>query len=308
MKVLSLFDGMSCGQIALQKAGIPVNAYFSSEIDKFAMKVAGDNFPFMRAMGDVTNVRAELLPGIDLLIGGSPCQGFSFAGKQLNFEDPRSKLFFEYVRLKKALKPEFFLLENVIMKKECVDIISEYLGVEPIMINSALVSAQNRKRLYWTNIKVQQPEDKKIFLKDVIEDGSIIQRGRGFNKGNIFTEKSPTLTSHYWEQNNHVLVHNIYGGFKENHCRVFEGKSPTLRANSGGGAMPSVFHGTKEQALAMPLPELRKHIRKLTVTECKRLQTVPDDYLMNVSDTQAYKMLGNGWTVDVIAHIFKGIK
>jgi DNA-cytosine methyltransferase len=152
MNVLSLFDGMSCGQIALKKLGIQVDNYFASEIDKHAIAVTMHNFPNTIQLGDVTKVFAKDLPKIDLLIGGSPCQGFSFAGKQLNFDDPRSKLFFEFVRLLEETKPKYFLLENVLMKKEYEQIITDHLGVEPIFINSALVSAQNRKRLYWTNI------------------------------------------------------------------------------------------------------------------------------------------------------------
>ena len=148
MQVLSLFDGMSCGQIALDKAGIQVDHYYASEIDKYAMKVAKENYPNMTHVGDVTQVKAKSLPKIDLLIGGSPCQGFSFAGKQLNFSDPRSKLFFEYIRLLDELKPKYFLLENVRMKQESQDIITKYMGVDPVMINSSTVSAQNRKRLY----------------------------------------------------------------------------------------------------------------------------------------------------------------
>ena len=185
MNVLSLFDGMSCGQIALDQLGIPVDNYFAAEIDKHAIKVAKANYPDMVHLGDVRNVRTKHnalhamnengvgdLYDIDLLIGGSPCQGFSFAGQQLNFDDPRSMLFFEYVRLLKALNPRYFLLENVKMKKESQDIISEYLGVEPIEINSNLVSAQNRRRLYWTNIPVDGlPEDKGIVLADILEDG-----------------------------------------------------------------------------------------------------------------------------------------
>ena len=185
MNVLSLFDGMSCGQIALDKLGITPQNYFAAEIDKHAIKVAKANYPDMVHLGDVREVRTKHgglhamnengvgdLYDIDLLIGGSPCQGFSFAGKQLNFEDPRSILFFEYVRLLKALKPKYFLLENVRMKKESQDIITEYLGVEPIEINSNLVSAQNRRRLYWTNIPFEGlPEDEGIVLADILEDG-----------------------------------------------------------------------------------------------------------------------------------------
>ena len=180
MNVLSLFDGMSCGQIALDRIGIKPTNYFASEIDKFAIQTAKKNFPDTIHFGDVTQIQTsgdhlldefECGHKIDLLIGGSPCQGFSYSGKRLNFEDKRSKLFFEYVRLLKALKPKYFLLENVRMAKASQDIISEYLGVEPIVINSNLVSAQNRHRLYWTNIpNVTQPKDKGIVLKDVLED------------------------------------------------------------------------------------------------------------------------------------------
>ena len=168
MNVLSCFDGMSCGQIALNRAGIEYENYYASEIDKYAIKVTQANYPDTIQLGDITKVKVQDLPEIDLLIGGSPCQGFSFAGKQLNFDDPRSKLFFEFVRLYKELQPKYFLLENVKMKKEYQDVISDLLGVEPIEINSALVSAQNRKRLYWTNIPVVGlPEDKNANFQDI---------------------------------------------------------------------------------------------------------------------------------------------
>jgi site-specific DNA-cytosine methylase len=188
--VLSLFDGMSCGQIALNKLGIQYENFYASEIDKHAMKVTQHNFPNTIQIGDVTQVNANNLPKIDLLIGGSPCQGFSFSGKGLNFEDPRSKLFFEFVRLVKETKPRYFLLENVKMKKEHEQVITDYLGVEPIEINSSLVSAQNRVRLYWTNIpNIQQPEDKGIGLIDILEDDEKINpgaiRGRQLNKATI---------------------------------------------------------------------------------------------------------------------------
>jgi DNA (cytosine-5)-methyltransferase 3A len=173
MNVLSLFDGLSCGQLALNRACIKYNKYFASEVDKYAIAVTQHNFPKTIQLGDVLQVRDKDLPKIDLLIGGSPCQGFSFAGKQLNFDDPRSKLFFEFVRLLEECQPKYFLLENVKMKKEYQDVISNYLGVEPIEINSALISAQNRKRLYWANIPVTQPEDKGILLKDVLEYGEV---------------------------------------------------------------------------------------------------------------------------------------
>jgi len=193
MNVLSLFDGMSCGQIALNKLGIDYDKYFACEIDKYAMQVTQHNFPDTLQLGDVQFVTKETFGNhkIDLVVGGSPCQGFSFAGKMLNFDDPRSKLFFEYVRLVKELKPKYFLLENVKMKKESQDIISKYMGVEPIEINSSLVSAQTRKRLYWTNIpNVSQPEDKGVVLRDIIESGYIDERM--VNEG-----KSHCLTARY---------------------------------------------------------------------------------------------------------------
>lgn len=258
MNVLSVFDGMSCGRIALERAGIPVTNYYASEIDKYAIQVASKNYPDTHHIGDVTQVNPDNLPNIDLLIGGSPCQGFSFAGKQLNFDDERSKLFFEFVRLLKELKPKYFLLENVRMKKEYQDIISEYLGVEPIKINSSLVSAQNRVRLYWTNIpNVTQPNDKGIVLKDIIESGEVDR------------DKSHCLDANYFK----------------------------------GGNLKSYFEKHRRQLVFSG----EAHYRKLTPIECERLQTVPDNYTDGVSNTQRYKMLGNGWTVDVISHIFKGI-
>ena len=206
MNVLSLFDGMSCGQIALNKLGVKVNKYFACEIDKYAMQVTQHNFPDTIQLGDVQFVTKETFGNhkIDLVIGGSPCQGFSFAGKQLNFDDPRSALFFEFVRLVKELNPKYFLLENVVMKQEYQDVISKYMGCEPIKINSALVSAQTRKRLYWTNIpNVGQPEDKGIVLKDIIEKGDscdmVVKISKELHKENI--DKS------------HCLLARDYKGF-----------------------------------------------------------------------------------------------
>lgn len=171
MNVLSLFDGMSCGRIALEQLNIKVDKYYACEIDKFAMQISNKNYPDIIQLGDVSKVKGMDLDNIDLLIGGSPCQGFSFAGKQLAFDDPRSQLFFEFIRLKEECNPKYFLLENVRMKREHEDIISEYTGFEPIMINSSKLSAQNRVRLYWTNIpNVKQPIDKGIILKDILED------------------------------------------------------------------------------------------------------------------------------------------
>ena len=407
MNVLSLFDGMSCGQIALDQLGIPVKNYFAAEIDKYAIQIARKNYPDMIHLGDVKNIKTsgthlmdEFDCGhkIDLLIGGSPCQGFSFGGKGLNFDDPRSKLFFEFDRLLKALKPKYFLLENVKMKKESEQVITDYLGVEPVEINSNLVSAQNRKRLYWTNIPMNGlPEDKGILLKDILEEETaefyragehlqekrrasdknpdmlnpdyrsqantihdvesksgtvcagthgyaigyvpevkgakivnrrldergkrqdnnkdiplqkrlelrkddkayclttvqkdsvlaeplILQKARGYNKGGLkaLDGKTPTLSSSSWQHNNHLVIRD---------------KSKCVRTGGRGSYDRHEWDSIDNM-----------HWRKLTVTECERLQTVPDGYTCGVSNTQRYKMLGNGWTVDVIKHIFEGLK
>ena len=213
MNVLSLFDGMSCGQQALQRAGIKVNNYYACEIDKYAIQVAQKNFPNTMQLGDVQDMKIPNYRegSIDLLVGGSPCQGFSFAGRQLNFTDPRSKLFFEFVKVLEKLKPKYFLLENVRMKKESEHIITKYLGVEPIAINSALVSAQNRNRLYWTNIpNVTQPQDKNIVLADILEDlpfsdppnylkGKWADRVRGDLVKSVDDPKAHCLTASMWK-------------------------------------------------------------------------------------------------------------
>ena len=309
MNVLSLFDGMSGAQLALRKAGVKVDNYYASEIDPYAVKVTKHNFPNTHHLGSVVDVKAEDLPQIDLLIGGSPCQGFSFAGRQLNFDDPRSKLFFEYVRLLKELKPKYFLLENVKMKQESMDVITEALGVDPIFINSSLVSAQNRQRLYWTNIPFEMPTDKGILLKDILEDGftdrekSYCLDANYFRGGNL---------KWYFEKHRRQLIFSNDGlchigdadikTFDMNK-RVYHssGKAPALTTMGGGHREPKV--------LVEPMAW-----RKLTVTECERLQTVPEGYTAmgsdgkKISNTQRYKMLGNGFTVDVIASILNGIK
>lgn len=285
MNVLSLFDGMSCGQIALTNLGFKIDNYFASEIDTDAIKIAKKNFPNIIHVGDVTKVNGNELPKIDLLIGGSPCQGFSFAGKQLNFNDPRSALFFEFVRLLKETNPKYFLLENVRMKKEYEDVITSYLGVNPITINSALVSAQNRVRLYWTNIpNVTLPEDKGILLEDLFESNT---------DEKIYTEP-------YYKINDKKLSYLGYvGNAPKQATKVFstKGKSVCLTALGGGqGGKTGLYE----------IPSTRT-CRKLTVTECERLQTVPNRYTEGVSNTARYKMLGNGWTVDVIKHIFRNM-
>ena len=385
MNVLSLFDGMSCGQIALDRLGVKVNQYFAAEIDKYAMQVAKKNYPNTQHIGNVLDVKGEDLPKIDLLIGGSPCQGFSFAGKQLNFDDPRSKLFFEFVRLLDETKPTYFLLENVRMKKEYQDIISEHLGVEPVMINSALVSAQNRVRLYWTNIPgLEQPNDKGIVLKDILEDGLLedfnsgAQKTGGKHVNMLNTRyKSQANTIHDKEGKAPTICAGTHGyalGHIQRPCelkdfnkdstchhvatatdikgnesikRVYAetGKSPTLTTMGGGHREPKVLcvpEATKKGYTEIqdgdcfdatfPTSKTRRGrnmkdkcncltaanydymryehptYRKLTPMECERLQTVPDGYTEGVSNTQRYKMLGNGWTVDVICHVLKNIR
>jgi DNA-cytosine methyltransferase len=432
MKVLSLFDGMSCGMIALDRLGIKVDTYYASEVDKYAIEVSQNNYPEIIQIGDVCNIKAEDYQDIDLILAGSPCQGFSFAGKQLAFDDPRSSLFFEFVRLLKEIKPKYFLLENVNMKKEFLDVISEQVsscypelpfGIERIKINSALVSAQNRLRWYWTNIPgVDQPEQKGIVLRDILEY-------QLEDNTNATPKKSQTIKSQYYKSskanfersgtfhatgipqiethdtpkhigtaediNGHDILKRVYSE---------DGKSPTVNTCGGGNREPKVVAGAwrgrsldesgKNVAWKETKPkqmlELRKdeksnsltsvrkdnlvvqsyrevrteeakrlrreskqktgkdhtpfrakkivpredekvgtvtpglnndhmisltkdkyqevYWRKLTPLECERLQTVPDNYTNLVSNTQRYKMLGNGWTIEVITHILKNME
>jgi len=429
MNVLSLFDGMSCGMIALDRLGIKVDNYYASEIDKYAIQVSQANYPDIIHVGDITKLDLSTLPKIDLVMGGSPCQGFSFAGKQLAFDDPRSMLFFEFVKCVKELNPKYFLLENVRMKKEYLDIISEYMGVEPIFINSSLVSAQSRQRYYWTNIPgIEQPEERGIVLRDILEeqantyltDKAVAYMNRNspkwsngksrkdiyikhesqkgmcltanmhkgvpygviaidkpkhkeqdhlkqfkikdetvpkyvpneegdfcdpYNKKMIKGDKSTTLRTNSsngntWikqtsdkpqhigtevDVNGHDILKRVYSP---------DGKSPTVNTMGGGNREPKVVMGAyrgryNEDGSISQRLELRKdqktntittvqkdnvltqdevYWRKLTPLECERLQTVPDNYTNHVSNTQRYKMLGNGWTIEVIAHILKNME
>ena len=516
MKVLSLFDGMSCGRIALDQLGIPVEKYYASEIDKYAIQVAQANYPDTIHVGDICNLDPKDYKDIDLILAGSPCQGFSFAGKQLAFDDPRSALFFEFIRLLKEIKPKYFLLENVRMKKEFLQVISEQVsecypeipfGIEPIFINSSLLSAQSRQRYYWTNIPgIQQPEDKGIVLRDILEDNFDSDRDKSYcidanysktgakphhykdkyrrqlvnkpikvgmnveevkvrkhevnisglqhllremkkesgktnkqiaeetnmpvtkvehwfrtdssfsipgdnvwlklkevlgiatdvfdkevmefeykdgvyeTKQRVYSEngKSPTITASNTEQyiettpkqvgvavdiNGHDILKRVYSP---------DGKAPTVNTCQGGNREPKVVTGgafrgraydkdgkrkdrdgssvanqttqmlelrkddksnaittvNKDSLVVSPIREKSKtvrsggrgsydrhewdsvdelHWRKLTPLECERLQTVPDNYTNHVSNTQRYKMLGNGWTVAVIKHIFENM-
>ena len=447
MNVLSLFDGMSCGQLALKRSGIKVDKYYASEIDKYAISIAKKNFPNTIHLGDVTKIDISKLDRIDMIIGGSPCQSFSNASMtKLNFEDPRGKLFFEFVKLVQELKPKYFLLENVKMKKEWQDIISYHLGVEPIEINSSLLSAQHRRRLYWTNIpNVTVPSDKGIMLKDILEYGFVdrdksycidanyshginplqyvkkarrqivttekgldfVKKVRASKNGLIqvgsemqlvrvrkheveiqklqktlrlhkdVTEKTLkqisnelnvalTKVEHWFRTDNsfaipsediwldlkkclgiqtnyfdkQILEFETREGVYESASRVYdskgkhptlttsvngliqvgiakdinghdclkrvyseEGKAPTLNTMGGGNREPKVATNFNPKEYGLE----RSDWRKLTPLECERLQTVDDNYTEGVSNSQRYKMIGNGWTVDVIKHIFKGV-
>ena len=408
MNVLSLFDGMSCGQQAFERIGIKVDNYFASEIDKYAIQVTMANYPNTKQLGTVINVNGYDLPKIDLLIGGSPCQSFSFAGKrkgmstknkqeiltlnhylQLKSEgyefEGQSYLFWEYMRLLNEVKPKYFLLENVMMGEKWEKILSKAIGVNPIEINSALVSAQNRRRLYWTNIGMQpmglfgdlesiieQPKDKGILLKDILEsevdkkyflsDKAIKLLGEKIIDKSISNEKSKTIDASYYKgvgircddcrqivADNQIIVHNTQkrdsnrpsiqknknaGG--SGHLSRSDGKTYCLdrgqsnaveirkvkqlsnNNKSNGGTQPYQqdriydINGISP-ALQANLPNGSNmintlNIRRLTPIECERLQTVADNYTNHVSDSQRYKMLGNGWTVDVIAHIFNYLK
>jgi site-specific DNA-cytosine methylase len=291
MNVVSLFDGISCGQLALRKAGIPVTTYFASEVGKNAIRVTQHNFPDTIQLGDVTAIDGTMLAGADLLMGGSPCQGFSNAGKGLNFEDPRSALFFEFVRLRDEIGPKYFLLENVNMKAEWRDIISQYLGVEPIRINSSDFVPALRDRWYWTNIPIEPWVPNGSKLADILEDG-FVDREKSYCIDANYA-KGGNLKQYYEKSRRQlVFMKQLAHGFNKGFERETE-KAPTL-TTSGWQHNNFVSHDKLEW-------------RKLTPRECERLQGVPDDYTACVSDTARYHALGNGWTVDVIAHIFKGL-
>ena len=369
MNVLSLFDGSSCGQVALERAGIQVDAYFASEIDKWAEKIALKNYPDTIHIGPVEFVSSRHLPDIDLILAGSPCQGFSFSGKGLAFDDPRSALFFEFVRLLdecRKFNPDVkFLLENVRMKQEYQDVISKYLGVQPIAINSSLMSAQNRYRLYWCNWDVEQPDDQGILLKDILLEGvgdSVRNQGTkvmktGIDKAHCLLARdykgfgnqdmTGVRTCELREYDESEECHHIGTALDINGHDILKrvysdtGKSPTLNSMGGGNREPKVlvarmvgrrinpFTGKRDDYNMDIKPKQRLEPRKdnksgclttvdkdnlvvekgtyrpLLPIEMERLQTLPDNYTEGVSNTQRKKMLGNGWTVDIISHILK---
>jgi DNA (cytosine-5)-methyltransferase 3A len=379
MNVLSLFDGMSCGQQALERAGINVDNYFASEIDKYAMQVTMANYPNTKQLGSVTLVDGYKLPKIDLLIGGSPCQSFSFAGKRkgmstkceteiLTLEhylelkaegyefEGQSYLFWEFMRLLNEVKPTYFLLENVMMGEKWENILSKAIGVNAIEINSALVSAQNRRRLYWTNIglepgglfgdlesTIKQPKDKGMLLKNILESEVdekyfLSEKSFIFNRIKNNHPFTPRIPNENQKSNcikiggsgvDDLVVHNTMprssttGKGGTGHLSRNDGKTYCLdTGNTNAVEVKAIMLGRSESwgmpengggksyTLCKEQPHGIKYnnrIRRLTPMECERLQTVKDNYTNHVSDSQRYKMLGNGWTVDVIAHIFKHI-
>lgn len=286
MRVLSLFDGISCGQVALERVGIPVEVYYASEIEPNAIKITQKNYPNTVQLGDVTKINFEEFIGkVDMVIGGSPCQDLSIAkANREGLNGIKSRLFFKYIEALQTIKPRYFLLENnYSMPKEAREQITKIIGVEPVLINSALVSAQNRKRLYWTNIPItSQPEDRRVLLKDIIEYG--------------FVDRDKAL-----------CLARRYAGFTGSQsylCRRYFGKS----------FGQAVFNGNIEEIKNKWLNDhyfesKEVNIRPLTCVECERLQTLPDNYTAVISSEIARKeAIGNGWTVDVIAHIFNGLK
>lgn len=302
MNILSLFDGISCGQVALKRAGIKIDNYYASEIDENAIKVTQHNYPDTIQLGNIVNINVNNLPKIDLLMGGSPCQSFSFIGKRKgmitkneieisnlaqyielknkNFEfEGQSYLFWEYVKILQELKPKYFLLENVKMSKKWEKIISECLKVKPIKINSALVSAQNRNRLYWTNIpNIDQPLDKHI------KASSIKELNNEFNYPSTLAFKNGVKISKF--------------------CK--NGKMPTLTTVCGSpNGLGRPFWASEEFTVEKPFNYSK--VKKITPLEAERLQTLPDNYTSILSDNARYKVIGNGWTVDVLCHIFKNL-
>ncbi len=346
LRVVSLFDGISCGMVALERANIPVKEYHAFEIDPYAIKISQKNYPNIIRHGSVIDADFSIFKDFDLVIGGSPCQSFSTSGKGLAFDDSRGKLFFEYIRALKEINPKYFLLENVLMKQEFQQVFDELMGVKPIMINSSLLSAQNRRRNYWTNIpNVTQPEDKNIRWGDV--------RERGVNDEKYYYTENGLqwLAKHSIRKNKKLKIHQddeIMQMIEASHCKSYSSQRffgvidyPSDKQAVGAMRGRRLFNGQRQDnsdikiqqmiefkyddktnclttvqkdnvvvpfTLPNRIPVNDFFFRYLTPVECERLQTLPDNYTECVSKTQRYKSIGNGWTVDVIAHIFKGIE
>ncbi len=333
INVLSLFDGMSCGRIALDRAGVAVNMYAASEVDKHAIAVSRANYPDVVQLGDVTKWRTWPLDWskIDLILAGSPCQGFSFAGKQLAFNDPRSALFFVFVDILnhcKSLNPSVkFLLENVRMKKTSLSVISDTVGVDPVLVNSNTLSAQNRPRYYWANWSWAPPADKGVKLRDVLQrkvdvkyciSNNVLRRlavSDDLKKqySALNPDKAVCLTARQYASWRGTYVTAVTERRTEEAKRIRSesmkkgrdfsprrGKELVARADGKANCLTAAFNVREHAVIDGVL-----NFRKLTPVECERLQNVPDEYTGVASDAQRYKMLGNGWTVDVIAHVLK---
>jgi len=308
MKILSLFDGISCARVALERAGIDVESYFASEIDKYAIQVSKKNYPDIIQMGSVTELRfnnemmSEPPKNIDLLIGGSPCQDLSIAkAGRKGLDGERSGLFWEYVRILKETKPKYFILENVAsMSKEAKQTITDTLGVEPILINASLVSAQQRKRLFWTNIpNVIQPKDKNIFLKDILLPDTYTEYDKGFaltksyNGAVLLNSIEKSQRTMVW--NKPIKVGHFNKGGQGQRVYSIDGKSVTLSAKGGGwGAKTGLY-------------QIKDYARKLEPIECERLTGLPDNYTQGISKNQRRQVCGNAFHVDVVAHIISFI-
>ena len=312
MNVLSLFDGISCGQLALERANIKVDSYYASEIDQNCIQLTQRHFPNTIQLGDVCKIDDNVLktlPKIDLLIAGSPCQNLSRAGNGMGLKGDESKLFYEYVRVLKWIKennnPNIkFLLENVEMKNSNKEIISNELNTQPILINSKLVSAQNRPRLYWCNFDVDLPNNKNIKLKDILidEDIDLVEKN-GLKFDIRLSEKSINL----------VFIHNnqiaVKQATKQGFINALDGDGINLQFPTSktrrGRVIKQKSSTLDRQCDCCVL--INDTIRKLNVNELEKLQTLPVDYTIGFSENERKSMIGNGWTVDVIAHIFKNL-
>lgn len=302
MRVLSLFDGICCGYLALERAGIKIDSYDAYEIEPNAIKATQANFPDVIHHGDVTQEDFTKYKGkIDLLIGGSPCTNLSSAGNRQGLKGSQSKLFYEYARALEEVQPKYFLLENVVMKKEWEDIITNILGVEPIEINSSLVSAQNRRRLYWTNIpNVTQPKDRGIKLEDILDDVEFKNyknpaaiRGRRLNKATIVGRRLDE-NGHRQDYDKTIPISQCLEVRASN-----TDKSNCLTTVDKDNVLTPLPVGRYPDAFKNNLP-----FRYYTTKEMCRLQTLPDSFLNMIPESAARKALGNGWTVNVISHIF----
>jgi DNA (cytosine-5)-methyltransferase 3A len=293
LKILSLFDGISCGRLALDRAGYAVSGYAAFETDKFARSVSRYNYPDIRRYGDVLDADFSEFAGYDIVMGGSPCTFWSIAkaNREVDKNGMGWKLFMRFAEAVEIIKPRYFLYENVAsMPKDIKAHISDELGCEPILMNSALLSAQSRKRLYWTDIGgIAQPEDKGILLKDILETGLAAEQTDS-------AAYSPIRIGHYGTGGQGNRIYSVHG------------KTVALMANGGG-------RGGKVGLYKIDLPDGDYIVRKLTPIEAERCQTLPDNYtahgindkgnIVNISDTQRYRAVGNGWTVDIIAHILQ---